>query len=180
MEIYKIIADWTGWPIIVAIGIVAVMYGRWIMLNRIETLQSRIRTLEADMKIFSVDSIYKNLTTKLKLANENIYSFESEKVVDEEKITQLKIERDSIERELNQFFGKLFSVFMSNCEYKCEFCFVSSNKKEYVEMPIKYQDNEYTVTMEAICKKCGHKTIEISYPGGKKLETALGYPIRNT
>ena len=58
-----------------------------------------------------------------------------------------------------------------------EFCFVSSNKKDHVEMPIKYQDNEYTVNIEAICKKCGHKTIEIFYPEGKKIKSAPGYPI---
>lgn len=44
-------------------------------------------------------------------------------------------------------------------------------------MPIKYQDNEYTVNIEAICKKCGHKTIEIFYPEGKKIKSAPGYPI---
>lgn len=70
------------------------------------------------------DAVYQNLTTRHKHANEKIYLLESEKVVDEEKIAQLKKERDSVARELNQFFSELFSVFMSNCEYKCEFCFV--------------------------------------------------------
>jgi hypothetical protein len=169
MEIYNTIANWAGWPIVVAIGIVAILYGRWILTNRIESLQERVSSLEADLQIFSVDSVIQNLASRHKFAIEEIEKYKSEKMIDHERLSQLENDRDSTAQELNKFASELFSAFFKSCEYKCAFCFMVDDKQNKLELPMKHEDKDYIVKIEAICKECGHKTIEITYPGGERI-----------
>lgn len=52
MDIYNVVANWAGWPIVVAVILLASSYASWLLRNRIDTLKESNEQLKSKVDEF--------------------------------------------------------------------------------------------------------------------------------
>lgn len=103
MELYNLIADWTGWPVIVAIIIIAGTYGYWILQNRIDGLKENNEYLLIKLdesKRQSPDILFSYLVSRHKILIEELEKLYTDENKNKQAIAQKEVELSDVKNQL--------------------------------------------------------------------------------
>lgn len=104
MELYNVIAQWAGWPMVVALMILGGGYAYMILNKHISIITQERDFLERQLqeaKQFSPDLVLQRLRERHKDLSEEIERLLTEKDVDKELITKLANEKSKVTQEMS-------------------------------------------------------------------------------
>lgn len=168
MNLYAIIANWIGWPIVVAIILSLGGYFYYVSLKHIELLKEENKYLEIqknDLREISPDIVAQRLRDRLLRTNEEIQilyaDYDANKELIIEKKAELVVTKNKIENLNNEL--KNAQTIINLVTFKaliCKYCGAPLEAREYREDTVEYQGREIDVQHERILYECGLELID--------------------
>jgi hypothetical protein len=163
MDLYSIIAGWTGWPVIVAVLILAGGYIYAVVNSRLELIKEKNEWLEAqisNLKEYSPDLLAQRLADRLRIANEELERLNADHLVSKEVIKKKQFEQAGIKAELRKFNNQLekgreLLKLVSDSALICSSCGAPLLSREYHQETVEYNGTELDVDHERIMYECG-------------------------
>ena len=120
MDTYNLIAGWLGWPIVVALLLLAGGYGYWVLNNRIDSLKEQkdyleLKLSEADK--YSADTLVKRLASRLKIISAELERLHYDDRNNNHRITELEKERDQLTQLLAHDLRHMLQSLLSDIEH---------------------------------------------------------------
>jgi len=163
VELYNVIASWAGWPTVLAILLVAVGFGAWILQNRIALLQDK-NEWQADqidqLKLYSPDVLAQRLAERLRLVSQELERLNADHAssretiqVKEGELREVTTQIDSLKDQLAKAQVLLHTVTQN--ALVCPHCGAPLEAREYHSELAEYEGREIDVDHEFVLYECG-------------------------
>jgi hypothetical protein len=158
MELYDIIASWAGWPVVVAVLLLAGGYSHWLLLDRINRIKEEndyLARQNDDLKNNSPDVLAEILAKKKKILMDELETLLSEKEFDKKKINEKEGEIKKVKDELDDLKGQLDRAQEFINEFSCPYCGAPLATREIFPMLGEYEGREIDYDVEIVTYECG-------------------------
>lgn len=165
MEVYSTIADWSGWPVIVALLLLAGATMNWAWNHRVETLKEKNDWLETQLnerRNYSPDILAQRLSDRLKMQSEELERLHSDSEINQELIKQKERELRTTKQSIAELQSQLMVArnFLQENGLACPICGSPLESVELVMEPIIYQGRDMDIEHEIARYSCGYEITE--------------------
>jgi len=170
MELYNVIANWVGWPTVVALLLLGGAFGYWILNKHIELLKEKNTGLEKEienLKENTPDVLAQRLAIRHKLLTEELERLNADHQASQADVETKKMELEKLRQEIDRFEWQLSEAdnWLSENDLVCPQCNSPLVVKEYnTEYRATYDENGYAedieIEHEHIVYDCGYELID--------------------
>jgi DNA repair exonuclease SbcCD ATPase subunit len=168
MEIYQTIAEWTGWPPIVAILLAAIGFGYFGVRSRLELQKERIDWLEKQLEVanqYRPDILAQRLAERLRLASQELEQLNADHEGSTRKIKEKESQLESVRSEISDLQLQLESAeeiltLVKDRELVCPHCGSPLVVHEFYPDMVEYQGRDIDFEHETTAYECGHEIVD--------------------
>jgi len=136
MELYNILANWVGWPVVVAFLLVSGGYAYWAFKKHINFLKEKNDWLEKEvnnLKEYSPDVLAQRLANRLKILGDELERLHIDQEVSKEVIKFREFELAQVNKEIETLKNQLEKAnkLLSGTDLLCPYCGAALETKEY-------------------------------------------------
>ena len=163
MELYESIANWAGWPALVAILVLAGSYAYFVIQSRLELLKEKTEWLEQQLEVaneFRPDVLAQRLAERLRILTQELERLNEDHEASAQSIREKQTDLASVEGEIQNLTTELASAqeildLVADRELVCPHCKAPMSIHEFYPDLIEYQGREIDVEHETIAYECG-------------------------
>jgi len=168
MELYRIIANWIGWPIIVAILLLA---GSFIVviLNSHNALvkeeNKKLKNQINELRPYSPDVLAERLSERLRLTNQELDILISDNRTNQMVIQNKEEELKNIKIQIAEFKDQISKAqdllqLVTSSGLICPHCGAPLEIREYQDEEMEFNGQEIDINHEMVLYECGLKIID--------------------
>lgn len=161
MALYEVIANWAGWPAVVAMLIIAGGFGYWVLKNRMDLLKEKNEWLREQLEQLekeSPDILAHRLTTRVEMQQAELERLGLDKEANQSAINQKEAELKEVNSQISDLQEQLEEnqLFLSDSELVCPNCGDPLSTRTII--PVYFDDMEGE--SERITYICGLELID--------------------
>ena len=164
MDLYNTLADWAGWPPVVAFLLLIGAFGYWMLNKHIEILKEKITGLEnenTNLREYTPDVLAQRLADRHKLLTEELERLTADHKTSQAEIAAKQTELEELRNEIMFFEVQLTEAqdLLSENKLVCPYCNSPLAVKEYHTEFVEYDGREIDVEFEHIVYECGYELV---------------------
>lgn len=160
MDLYITLANWVGWPVVVALMFLGGTFGYWMLNKYIEILKEKVDGLEKEnnnLKDNTPDVLAQSLARRHKMLIEELERLNSDNQASQETIKSKELEISEIEGKVKVLREQLekIQILLSDSDLVCPHCGAPLITKEYVPDTTWFMGRDIDIEHEHITYECG-------------------------
>jgi DNA repair exonuclease SbcCD ATPase subunit len=168
MDLFNTIASWVGWPVVVAILLLAGSYAYFVLQKHLELLKDKNEWLEkqvADLREHSPDILAQRLAERLRILNEELERLTADNKTSQTSIQNKETELAEVKTQIINFNDQIEKAqellrLVSDSGLVCPQCGAPLETRYYPNESMDDNGHDIDVDHEVIVYECGLEIVD--------------------